>query len=343
LAELQAASLLASSGVKPGSAAFKRSMAEPGVKAMLADVAKRRRTEFLREDPTPRKPEDDNSFARRRIQAVQVLNRGVDLHLAVSERVARVLGKYGIAPSRTHVSYIGTKQAAKPEASRLRRAPLQAGMLSIAYLGYMRADKGFYFLMDALEALPPSVAQGLRVTLAARSYGDHGIEQRIRALSQKLGGVTHVDGYGYADLPDLLADIDLGVVPVLWEDNLPQVAIEIMGQGVPVLTSDMGGAQELGANPDFVFAAGSKVAFAEALRRIQSGEVALGDFWTHAMWPRSMEAHLADLTALYAQGRDAMDAGASPAGSPAERAAVVLDMNDLDDARPAAALNLGWL
>ena len=84
-------------------------------------------------------------------------------------------------------------------------------------------------------------------------------------------------------------------MPVLWEDNLPQVALEIMSHGVPVLTSDRGGAQELSGNPDFVFAAGQTLAFAEAIRKLQSGEVPLGDFWTHAMPLRSMADHLAEL------------------------------------------------
>ena len=46
-----------------------------------------------------------------------------------------------------------------------------------------------------------------------------------------------------------------GVVPVLWHDNLPQVAIEMHARHIPLLTSDMGGAQELGNCPEMVFAA----------------------------------------------------------------------------------------
>src|SRR5262249_23128484 len=51
--------------------------------------------------------------------------------------------------------------------------------------------------------------------------------------------------------------IDLGIVPVLWEDNLPQVAIEFVGSGLPVLSSDLGGAQELLDCPRLTFRAGS--------------------------------------------------------------------------------------
>jgi glycosyltransferase involved in cell wall biosynthesis len=58
-------------------------------------------------------------------------------------------------------------------------------------------------------------------------------------------------------MSQILADVDLGIVPVLWEDNLPQVAIECVASGVPILTSDRGGAQELLGCPDLVFRAGS--------------------------------------------------------------------------------------
>ena len=53
-----------------------------------------------------------------------------------------------------------------------------------------------------------------------------------------------------------MSRIDLGIVPVLWEDNLPQVAIEMAAYGVPVLSSDLGGASELTCNKEFVFKAG---------------------------------------------------------------------------------------
>jgi glycosyltransferase involved in cell wall biosynthesis len=54
----------------------------------------------------------------------------------------------------------------------------------------------------------------------------------------------------------------------LWEDNLPQVAIECVASGVPILTSNRGGAQELLDCRDLVFQAGSRADFYTKLQGI---------------------------------------------------------------------------
>ncbi len=97
---------------------------------------------------------------------------------------------------------------------------------------------------------------------------------------------------------------------------MPQVALEMMSHGVPLLTSDKGGAQELGGNADFVFPAGSRHGFAAKLARILSGKVDLADFWRDAMPLRSMEDHIAELLDLYDHGLNKVKAGAAPVDPP---------------------------
>ena len=341
----QLSTLLKSSGVSATSPIFARAFSETGTLRLFADLARQRDQAFLREDHLPMKPGEENSFARRRRLAVAILNRSVDIHLAVSERVARVLVSYGVNAKNCHVSYIGTKHSQLLEKAQKRQSLADPDVLSIAYLGYMRGDKGFFFLLEALERLPASIARRLRVKFAAKSNGDPNIGRRINDLRQWLAGVEHMDGYKHTDLPRLMADVDLGVVPVLWEDNLPQVALEIMSHGVPVLCSDKGGAQELGGNPDFVFQAGSHDAFAEALRRVQTGEVPLSSFWDSAMKLRSMEDHLTELFGLYEDGlariATGQDANAMPLGQTVSTACV-LDDAELDDLNHAHALN-SWM
>ncbi|WP_181365013.1 glycosyltransferase, partial [Arthrobacter sp. HMWF013] len=65
------------------------------------------------------------------------------------------------------------------------------------------------------------------------------------ALAEKAGIVVH-GAYDPADLPRIMASTDLGVVLPVWEDNGPQVVMEFINYGVPVLATRMGGI------PDFV-------------------------------------------------------------------------------------------
>lgn len=339
LAAQQLSTVIRKAGLTAQSPVFKQAFASEDTLSLFQNLAQRLHTEFLQDDPLPADDTEESGFARRRSDAIALLNRAVDLHLAVSERVARVIGSYGIDASRTRVSYIGTKHGEVLAQARTRMHLAKTGSLSMVFMGYMRADKGFHFLLDALEALPAPIARNLRVKLAAKSTGDKAVEVRLKALGRHLGALEHIDGYGHADLPAILKDVDLGVVPVLWEDNLPQVALEIMSHGVPVLCADRGGAQELAANPDFTFAAGSTRAFAEAIRRLQTGEAQLADFWTHAMPLRTMADHLSELLALYDACRAAPEAAAPTPARPTE---TILPPDALMTALPPAALRT-WI
>lgn len=239
-------------------------------------------------------------YARRRAEFVELINTHCDTVLCVSERVGVVAAKFGIARGLIRTSYIGTRHAEKfaqtsPAASLVK----PDGTLSLAYLGYMRRDKGFFFLLDALEKLPLKTARRLRVIIASRLI-DQPTMERITALTSRLASVEFADGYAHDQLDELLEEADIGVIPVLWEDNLPQVAIEMHARHIPLLTSDLGGAQELGRCPDMVFKAGDKADFAKKLRAILDGKISLETYWAGAMAPHSMGEHLDELHKVYA-------------------------------------------
>jgi glycosyltransferase involved in cell wall biosynthesis len=123
--------------------------------------------------------------------------------------------------------------------------------------------------------------------------------ERIGALSDNFASVRFADGYAHDDLDALLADVDLGVIPVLWEDNLPQVAIEMHARHIPLLTSDLGGARELGRCPDLVFAADDPDSFADRIAAVLEGEIDLHGYWESAMSPYSMDDHVSQLMQVY--------------------------------------------
>jgi glycosyltransferase involved in cell wall biosynthesis len=214
-------------------------------------------------------------FAARRRLFVDALNAHADHVLAVSRRVAELAVGFGVDPAKVQTLTIGTRyaraQSASPAAGRgspagpAARGPRPA--IRIAYLGYMRRDKGFYFYLRALEKMPAGLARRLGLVFAAKVTDLHAYH-RIKRMAHRFDAVTFYDGYTHAQLPRILSGVDLGVVPVLWEDNLPQVAIECVASGVPVLTSDRGGARELLDCPALVFKAGSRADFYARLRAV---------------------------------------------------------------------------
>lgn len=254
--------------------------------------------------PAPVPPPSPNldearAFAHRRAEMVALINRHCQQVLCVSDRVRQIALGYGIAPGLARTCYIGSAEA---EAWR-RTAPrpdflAPDGTLRLAYLGYMRRDKGFPFLLQALAALPPEMAARLHLTVAART-GPAAEMAAMAALRPRLAGLDHRDGYTHAELDTLLEGVDLGLVPVMWEDNLPQVAIEMHARHIPLLCSDRGGAQELGRCPDLVFRAGDTGDFARAIAGVLEGRVTPADYWRTAMPPVDPDAHLTELLGLY--------------------------------------------
>ena len=244
-------------------------------------------------------PVDGRAFAARRAAMVDLINTRCAAVLCVSDAVRRLALAHGVRAQIAHTSYIGTAEAAAFERTAPRAFPLQDdGTLTLAYLGYMRRDKGFYFLLKALEEMPAELAGKLRLEVAARR-GDRATMARLTDLAPKLASLTHADGYSHDDLERLLAGVDVGLIPVLWHDNLPQVAIEMHARHIPLLCADMGGAQELGHCPDMVFRAGDVEDFNARIAALLAGEVDMDAYWAGAAAPVGMEAHVTDLMRHY--------------------------------------------
>ncbi len=251
-------------------------------------------------------------FRERRERGTDLINREVDVVLATSERTSQVITERGVDAGRVEVVYIGSKAAENLDVDLRRMHPRVPGKLTIAYLGYMRRDKGFAALLSALRLAPSDLQASLRLVIAAKM--EPKFEDSLMAAAQQLDDVLHYDGYTHERLPQILETVDVGIVPVQWEDNLPQVAIEMMAHGLPLLTSDRGGAQELGGrNPDFIFKADSPSSLHARLRALLSGSTPLSSFWSSAIELTTMPIHVKRLMELYTESNSPLhDAGGLP-------------------------------
>ena len=246
----------------------------------------------------PSMQNDELTFQWRRERMLDALNR-TDAVLCVSDRVSELARRYGVRPDLVQTSYIGSPQSDRFAETEPRPSLVRPdGTVRFAYLGYMRHDKGFFFLLDALESLPPRIAQRVHLVLAAKR-ADHWTMVRIDRLKRRFASIDYHDGYGHDDLDAILEDVDVGIVPVLWEDNLPQVAIEMHARHIPLLTSNLGGARELGNFPPMVFEAGDINAFHAKVTSILEGHISARSYWRCAMAPVSMPSHAESLLELY--------------------------------------------
>lgn len=239
----------------------------------------------------------ERHFADRREKYIEVLNECFDLVLCVSERVREIACAFGLRPEILRTNYIGTSMSGNYEQAEHKSA-LPEEDVTLTYLGYANHDKGFFFLLDALSQLPSTLCNKIHLCLAAR--GCRGtVEELARKKLSRFRSLRLRDGYRRNELGELLAGTNIGILPQLWEDCLPQTAIEMHCHGIPLFCSDKGGAKELADCPDFVFQSGNTADFVCKLEKILTGQVDLKKYWEHAKRPPSIEEHAYSLIDIY--------------------------------------------
>ncbi len=242
-----------------------------------------------------------NDFFYMRTQNVKMINHYVDHVLCVSNRVKQIALNMGLSQDIVVTNYIGTKFAAKQKFTSAYS--FSGRILTIAYMGYMRRDKGFFFLLDALERLPKEVSKRLAVVIAAR-FDDVLAVKKINELRPKFAEIRLYNGYMHNQIPEITNGVHLGIVPVLWEDNLPQVAIEFKAMGIPVLASNRGGASELSSSPYFIFKSNNYQDFEKKLINIIENPSIFSDYWDKQLRLKDMNSHIHELMDFYDAAND---------------------------------------
>ena len=149
--------------------------------------------------------------------------------------------------------------------------------------------------------MPDSIAKKIDFKCYARIKNDADVKkvEKVVLLENKLNSSVHFNGYTHEQLKLIMDEIDLGIVPVVWEDNLPQVAIEYVAHGVPVLTSDLGGAQELSKATEFVFKSGNINDFVEKISNIIEDRQILNKYFEKSIKLTSVDQHIKNLLKYY--------------------------------------------
>jgi glycosyltransferase involved in cell wall biosynthesis len=193
-------------------------------------------------------PANELREARERRTALDQRRREVyaqlDLVLAPTQFLRERLIEGGIAAERVRPLSYGI------EVSDLRglepRAAERAGPLQVGFLGGHSKHKGVHVLLEAWDRLArahgPEFASQARLSIFGGS-SDARYGELLRAQAAEVGAVWR-GAYARADLPRILAEFDLVVVPSIWVENQPIVIREALAAGRPVLASRVGALPE---------------------------------------------------------------------------------------------------
>lgn len=170
--------------------------------------------------------------------------------------------------------------ATAPLSSPVSRLPIGSREIRVVYLGRLIAHKRpdklvkeWGYLCE-LPYLNPA-----RLDVFGFDSDTNMLNELKQFVTQTgLSEKVHLHGaYQIEQLPQILAQADLVVLPSLWE-GLPLVLVEAMQRGVPIVATKAGGAGELAKhNPDVVVTELEWDAFVEGLltmsQKLRSGQI----------------------------------------------------------------------
>lgn len=111
----------------------------------------------------------------------------------------------------------------------------------LLFVGRLATQKAPSAVVKAFSLLPGEIQSRSILTLA----GDGPMKAQIQAEIRDLNLVDRIQVLGYRDdVPDLMRNADLLVLPSLWE-GLPNVVLEAMAAGLPVVACDVDGVREI--------------------------------------------------------------------------------------------------
>lgn len=170
-----------------------------------------------------------------------------------------------------NVSIIPNCIVLTPVRTRLRRVAAQPAPWRWLFVGWVMAAKGVIELLDALRAIPDST---LTIIGPVVKQGDTDIARVIRdALGDPTltGRLTHVPGMPIHEIAGVYPEHDLFVFPT-HREGFPNVVLEAMEAGVPIVASRVGAIPEMVRHEReaLLVPARDSAALVSAIRRLQN-------------------------------------------------------------------------
>jgi len=150
--------------------------------------------------------------------------------------------------------------------------------LRVLYVGRLHDQKGIDVVLEAVSRLSETYPISIRVV------GGGQIEGQLRARYQNEPWCAFTGHVGSPEVSNEMVNADVLVVPSIWQENLPGVAIQALSFGIPVIASDIGGIPEIVEHEQNgqLVQPGSIPAWTAALRRLFEEPQAFAHWQTQA-------------------------------------------------------------
>jgi glycosyltransferase involved in cell wall biosynthesis len=205
------------------------------------------------------------------------------------------LVRHGVMPSLITLASFGIDVSSTEVKERLRRnsAPLQIG-----FIGTLASHKGCHVLIDAFKKLPASSAI-LKIYGRMDDFAEYSDELRLRV--GKHQSIEFCGTFPNSEIAQVLAEIDVLVVPSIWYENTPLVLYSAQAARCPVVASNLPGLAEViqhGEN-GLLFLPGNSTDLAQQLTRLVNEDDLLQRLSAHARPPKYTQNYVDELLKMW--------------------------------------------
>ncbi len=179
---------------------------------------------------------------RRRREAVRCVLEEVDHFISPSQFLRDFFVHEGLDPKR--ITFLDNGFALHPALETGRKPwPESGAPLQVGYIGTWIPSKGLHLLIEAFNGLPHNAAE-LHIHGFFPGYdGYENYESQLRE-SARHPGINFHGAYAPETVHELLAHLDVIVVPSIWWENSPLTIHEAFQSRIPVITANAGGMAE---------------------------------------------------------------------------------------------------
>lgn len=212
-----------------------------------------------------------------------------------SGMMSEVLLRYGVSPHLIIQAAFGIDVTGS-ESNISRQPPRQP--FRVGFVGALGHHKGCHILIDAFKTLPAGRAI-LKIYGNMETFPDYASE--LKQLAGDNDAIEFCGVFHNSKIAEVMADLDVLVVPSLWYENTPLVVYSAQAARCPVVASDFPGLSEVIKNEvnGLLFEAGNVAALAKQLSRLIVEPDLAVRLSANARQPKSTATYVDELLSIW--------------------------------------------
>lgn len=228
------------------------------------------------------------AFLMKRLNSVQRI-------IIPSSFLGQILVKNGLNEGIINFSRFGLNLNQIPE--NIQRA--SSDNLRLGFIGSLYEHKGIHVLLKAMKMLRNEKFITLKVYGENRSQPD--FLKYLHELAEGDDRVSFCGTFPNSKIGEILAEIDLLIVPSTWYENTPLVIYSALAAGCPIIASNLGGMAEVvhDMKNGILVEPGNPAALADAIRRISDERSLVARLAAGCQRPKSISVYVDELLEIY--------------------------------------------